>query len=162
MSKLFTPATNTQAYLKAGLMGFAGDGKTYTAGELAIGLVQLMRERGLPDGNQPVANAVALMAFDSDASGVKPHVFLEAGNDKRVTAPAAAPFFRMYALRDEGNTTTDVFSPIDFPQGFRGTRPRRECRFVRLRAVSCGLVRPRAASHGLARPARAQCRRAAR
>lgn len=51
---IFKPATNTQAKLKAGLMGFAGDGKTYTATTLAIGLVELMRERGLPDGDKPV------------------------------------------------------------------------------------------------------------
>lgn len=51
---LFQPATNTQAKLKAGLMGFAGDGKTYTATSLAIGLVELMRKRELPDGDKPV------------------------------------------------------------------------------------------------------------
>lgn len=51
---LFTKATNTQAKLKAGIMGFAGDGKTYTAATLAIGMVELMRERGLPDGDKPV------------------------------------------------------------------------------------------------------------
>lgn len=51
---LFQKATNTQAKLKAGIMGFAGDGKTYTATTLAIGLVELMRARDLPDGNKPV------------------------------------------------------------------------------------------------------------
>jgi hypothetical protein len=51
---LFQPATNTQAKLKAGLMGFAGDGKTYTASTMAIGLVELMRDRNLPDGDKPV------------------------------------------------------------------------------------------------------------
>lgn len=51
---LFQKATNTQAKLKAGLMGFAGDGKTFTASALAIGLVQLMRERDIADGNKPV------------------------------------------------------------------------------------------------------------
>ncbi|HAY9705201.1 TPA: hypothetical protein JM830_004750, partial [Shigella sonnei] len=35
-------------------MGFAGDGKTYTASELAIGLVMLMRQRGIEAGNRPV------------------------------------------------------------------------------------------------------------
>lgn len=51
---LFKRATNTQAYLKCGLMGFAGDGKTYTAAEMAIGLVELMRHRQLPEGDRPV------------------------------------------------------------------------------------------------------------
>ena len=51
---LFQRATNTQAFLKAGIMGFAGDGKTYTASELAIGLVLLMRQPQLPDPrNEP-------------------------------------------------------------------------------------------------------------
>ena len=50
---LFKKATNTQAYLKAGFMGFAGDGKTYTATELVIGLIELMRKRGLPQGDRP-------------------------------------------------------------------------------------------------------------
>lgn len=51
---LFTKSSNNQAFLKMGLMGFAGDGKTYTASEVAIGMVQLMRTRGLPDGDKPV------------------------------------------------------------------------------------------------------------
>jgi hypothetical protein len=52
-TSLFQPATNSQAYLKAGLMGFAGDGKTYTATEIAIGLVELMRKRGVAAGDRP-------------------------------------------------------------------------------------------------------------
>lgn len=51
---LFKQAQNTQAYMKAGLMGFAGDGKTYTATEIAIGLVELMRARKIPAGDNPV------------------------------------------------------------------------------------------------------------
>jgi hypothetical protein len=42
-----------QAYLKMGIMGLAGSGKTFTATEVAIGLVELMRQRGLSPG--PVA-----------------------------------------------------------------------------------------------------------
>lgn len=51
---MFQKSQNTQAYLKAGLMGFAGDGKTFTATKLAIGLVELMRERELGAGDKPV------------------------------------------------------------------------------------------------------------
>jgi hypothetical protein len=54
MMSIFKPATNTQARLKAGIMGFAGDGKTYTAATISIGLIQLMRSRDIPDGNKPV------------------------------------------------------------------------------------------------------------
>lgn len=42
-----------QAYLKMGIMGLAGSGKTYTATDVSIGLVELMRQRGLKPG--PVA-----------------------------------------------------------------------------------------------------------
>lgn len=52
---IFTKADHSQAYLKAGIMGREGAGKTYTGTELAIGLVELMRKRGLPEGNKPVA-----------------------------------------------------------------------------------------------------------
>lgn len=40
---LFQPAKNRQAYLKAGIMGFPGSGKTYTAVEIAIGLVKYIK-----------------------------------------------------------------------------------------------------------------------
>jgi hypothetical protein len=54
MSSLFKKAETTSAYLKAGLMGFAGSGKTYTATELAIGLVKLMKAKKLPGADKPV------------------------------------------------------------------------------------------------------------
>lgn len=41
---LFKPATNQMAYLKAGLLGFAGSGKTFTAAELAIGLAKRIND----------------------------------------------------------------------------------------------------------------------
>ena len=46
---LLRPAVNQTAFLKAGLMGFAGSGKTYTAAKVAIGL-----SRQIGDG-KPVA-----------------------------------------------------------------------------------------------------------
>lgn len=65
---IFKVSSNTQAYLKAGLMGFAGDGKTYTATTLAIGMVELMRKRDIQAGAKPV------MFLDSEtgAAWVKP------------------------------------------------------------------------------------------
>lgn len=51
---LFSKAENTQAYLKAGLMGLAGAGKTHTATQLAIGLRSLLADRKLPEGSKPV------------------------------------------------------------------------------------------------------------
>jgi hypothetical protein len=51
---LFKPAENNAAYLKAAFMGLAGSGKTYTASELAIGMVKHMQKLGLPQGKKPV------------------------------------------------------------------------------------------------------------
>src|SRR5678815_1304176 len=51
---LFKKSVSTSAYLKAGLLGFAGAGKTRTAAELAIGLVQYMRERKLKEAERPI------------------------------------------------------------------------------------------------------------
>lgn len=51
---LFSKAENTQAYLKMGLMGLAGSGKTFTATQTAIGLSNLLKERNLIEGGRPV------------------------------------------------------------------------------------------------------------
>lgn len=55
MLDFFTKAVPTQAYLKAGIMGGPGDGKTYTAALIAIGLHKLLKAKGLPEGNNPIA-----------------------------------------------------------------------------------------------------------
>lgn len=51
---IFKKSESTQAYLKAGFMGFAGSGKTFTATETAIGLVKILKTAGLEEGNRPV------------------------------------------------------------------------------------------------------------
>lgn len=51
---LFKKAVSTSAFLKAGLMGFAGAGKTRTASDIAIGLALMMQKRGLPQGKRPI------------------------------------------------------------------------------------------------------------
>lgn len=53
MASLFKPAGDETAFLKMGLMGFAGSGKTFTATETAIGLVQMCRERGMDYAKRP-------------------------------------------------------------------------------------------------------------
>jgi len=73
------------------------------------------------DGDQPVANGVALINMNSDATAAKPHVFFEAGNDRRVPLPTAAPFFRMYGFRDQGTAAQLTGFPIDFQPNYRGT-----------------------------------------
>lgn len=53
---LFKQVTSADAlaYFKAGFVGEAGSGKTYTATAIAIGLAKLAKERGLPYGNRPI------------------------------------------------------------------------------------------------------------
>ena len=52
---IFQKAENRQAFLKAGFMGLAGSGKTYTATELAIGLIEYMRTRDPDRAKKPIA-----------------------------------------------------------------------------------------------------------
>lgn len=54
-STLLQPAINTSAFLKMGLTGFQGDGKTKTAGKVAIGLWHYLRKCGAPEAGRPVA-----------------------------------------------------------------------------------------------------------
>lgn len=65
---LFTEMENTQAYLKCGLLGFAGSGKSTTATNIATGLITLLREKGLADGNKPAF----FLDTESGADWVKP------------------------------------------------------------------------------------------
>lgn len=51
---LFTESENTSAFLKMGLLGFAGSGKTKTGSLTAIGLVQYMRKKGIAAAERPV------------------------------------------------------------------------------------------------------------
>lgn len=51
---LFKKAEQTTAFLKMGIMGFAGSGKTFTAADVASGLVKHMREHKLPGADKPI------------------------------------------------------------------------------------------------------------
>lgn len=81
---LFQEVSNEQAFLKAGMMGSAGSGKTYTATSLCIGLCLLGRERGLEFGSQPI------LFFDTETGSdwVAPRV-REAGLKLRVAKTRA-------------------------------------------------------------------------
>jgi hypothetical protein len=71
--------------------------------------------------NQPVANAVALVHYAGTLSTSRPHVFVESGNDNRITPPpAATPPFRLYGLRDDDGASGTLLFTIDLPDGFRG------------------------------------------
>lgn len=52
---LFQPAENKSAFLKMGIMGKQGAGKTKTAGKVAIGLVQHLKKMGITYASKPVA-----------------------------------------------------------------------------------------------------------
>lgn len=43
--RLLKPAMNTTAFLKVGILGFAGSGKTFTASEIAIGLCKKLTDK---------------------------------------------------------------------------------------------------------------------
>jgi hypothetical protein len=73
------------------------------------------------DGDQPIANGLAVFDANSDGSGNKPHILIETGNDSRVGARPSTPRFRLYAFRDNNGTAENVFTPIDLEDGFRGT-----------------------------------------
>jgi hypothetical protein len=53
-TSLFQPAEVTSAFMKMGLLGFQGSGKTKTAAKVVIGLVRHMREQGISYANKPV------------------------------------------------------------------------------------------------------------
>lgn len=91
---LFKQAVNTQAYLKAGIMGFAGDGKTYTATEIAIGLVELMRSRKLAQGDSPVM----FLDTETGSDWVKPR--FDAANIQLFTAKTRAFTDLLEAVRE--------------------------------------------------------------
>lgn len=67
---LFTKAEATTAFLKAGLMGFAGSGKTYTATSIAIGLVRLMRDLDIPYAQKPIF----FLDTETGSDWVKPRI----------------------------------------------------------------------------------------
>lgn len=52
---LFKPAEVTSAFLKMGILGFQGAGKTKTAGKTAIGLVKYLTAKGVDYASKPVA-----------------------------------------------------------------------------------------------------------
>lgn len=70
---LFMKAETGHSHLKAGIMGLAGSGKTYTASSIAIGLVGYMKERGATAKNQ-----VAFIDTENGAAWVMPR-FKQAG-----------------------------------------------------------------------------------
>jgi hypothetical protein len=65
-------------------MGFAGDGKTFTATEVAIGLIELMRQRGIEHGDRPAM----FLDTETGSDWVKPR--FDASNIELFTAKTRA------------------------------------------------------------------------
>jgi hypothetical protein len=101
MMTLFKPAENTTAYLKMALLGFQGSGKTYTATTVAVGLVQMMRELGLPAGSKPIA----FLDTENGSDWVRPRI--NAGGVELVTAKTRA-FTDLLAAVPEAESSASV------------------------------------------------------
>jgi len=101
MSLLLQPAENTTAKLKMGLMGFQGSGKTHTMTSTAIGLVLLMRELGLPEGNKPIA----FMDTETGSDWVRPRI--EKAGIKLLTAKTRA-FTDLLQIIDEAEANASI------------------------------------------------------
>jgi microcompartment protein CcmK/EutM len=62
--------------------------------------------------NQPIGTGMAALAFDSNSTGVKPHIYVTTGGDRRVAHPGnSQPFnqtppFLMAGVRDDALSTT--------------------------------------------------------
>lgn len=80
---LFQKADAGHSHLKAGIMGLAGSGKTYTASSIAIGLVGYAKERGAT-----VRNQVAFIDTENGAAWVMPR-FKQAGIELMVARTRA-------------------------------------------------------------------------
>jgi AAA domain len=98
---LFRPAEITTAKLKMAFMGFQGSGKTYTATSTTIGLVQLMRQLNLPEGNRPVAVADT----EKGSDWILPR--MQIAGIEMITAKTRA-FSDLIALVNEAETTASV------------------------------------------------------
>jgi hypothetical protein len=87
--------------------------------------------------DQPIGNSVGLLNYQGSGTALRPHIFVESGNDNRVTPPSTTgspvptPPFKMWGLRDDDltadpNPTDGVNGPAvvlftqSFPDGFRG------------------------------------------
>lgn len=89
------PAVNDQAYLKAGFLGFAKSGKTYTAAKIAIGLHKFIKS----------GKSVAFLDTETGSSYVLP-LFKESGIDL-VTAKSRA-FVDLISICRQAEKTCDI------------------------------------------------------
>ena len=109
---------------------FVGDlhGRLFRFSATDLSTPVLLKDLG---PNQPIGVAVAALNLN-DGTIKKPFVFGVTGNDNRIFDPKAVPVvatppFKMFGIRDDGASFTNLFSTvsttgtIDFPERFRGS-----------------------------------------
>jgi hypothetical protein len=109
---------------------FVGDlhGRLFRFSTNALTTPTVLKDLGT---DQPIGVAVAALNLE-DGTVKKPFVFGVTGADNRIFNPkgvpvVATPPFKMFGIRDDGASITDLFSSvsttgtIDFPERFRGS-----------------------------------------
>lgn len=103
---LFQKADMGHSHLKAGIMGLAGSGKTYTASALAIGLVGYIKQKGGSPKNQ-----VAFIDTENGSAWVAPR-FKKAGIELMVARTRALTDLRDAILWAEQNADVLIVDSI--------------------------------------------------
>lgn len=104
---MFKKAESTTAFLKMGIMGFAGSGKTYTASDIAIGMVQHMRKNKLPGHDKPIF----FLDTETGSDWVKPKI--EAAGIELFTAKTKAFTDLTTAMREApGNASVLIIDSV--------------------------------------------------
>jgi hypothetical protein len=97
MSDLLREARNTSAFLKMGIYGCAGTGKTYSASKVAIGLSNFIKS------DKPIAWADT----ETGSDYVKPTLFDPAG--KKILVSKTKAFADLLKIVDEAQAECDIF-----------------------------------------------------
>jgi hypothetical protein len=104
---LFTKSVNQQAFLKAGILGFAGAGKTYTATRLTVGLVGHMKAKGLAIADRPAF----FLDTETGSDWVQPE-FQAAGIELHVAKTRAFSDLLAAVKEAEGNASALLIDSI--------------------------------------------------
>lgn len=125
----FKPAVNSKAYLKAGILGLQGSGKTRTASEVAIGLHAILQKGAYPGGKSPVF----FLDTETGAPWVAP-LFDQAGIELQVDATRAFPDLVAGIRRAASESAILIIDSIthfwvDLTESYASERGRRKLEF---------------------------------